>query len=310
MVFEGLVKKGELGGFGLEKMGDIAKPNGKVNLAQEFTPTELRPQKVEIEIDEDGEEVEVVRSQPTQEQPMNFFGEGGQEKTPEFFGSVLPQGKTNVVSGIPKEANFFGKLKRPNADKPLIGNLQEGVSFFDNSFNKKSGKQPLKRGTGFDNFVGDIDINALSRGKPDSAVPKTGIFAKGNERKGILRNPVDLSQQNVQLLPNPEGFEDFNVDESVQAFNEVPSHTHTDSGKKAGRPKGSVGKKKRQARKIQKKKKKKKINELTKSRISLLKERERLKKGGLPRNSFQGDKFKQTGVSPNSQDLNFRSFFT
>lgn len=304
MVFEGVIRKGALGGFGLERMGDIANPNGKINLAQEFTPTELRPQETVIEIDEDGDEVEVTRAKPTQEQSMNFFGEGGQEKPPEFFGSVLPKTQ-NVVSGIPKEANFFGKIPKPNANTPLIGNLKEGVEFFDSSFNKKNGKQPISRGTGFDNFVGDIDVAKLSRGLPDSAVPKTGIFAKGNERRGIIRNPVDLSQQNVQLLPNPEGFQDFDVEESIEAFEEPVS-----TGKKAGRPKGSLGKKKRQAKKIQKKKRKKKVNELTKSRISVLKEQERLKKGGVPRNAFQGDKFKASGVSPNTVDNSFRSFFT
>lgn len=350
MVFDKLIRKGDLGGFGLENLGNIGQLNGRVNLPQDFNPTELqpRPQPTVQDVEEDVEQEQEPQQTPPQQQTeqLNFFGEGGtppEQQTPDFFGKVagnnsqkenngenifgkpednkvnvnffgskIPQkSRAKVRAGIANNnANIFGDNIKIKRNKPLIGSLKEGVDFFDRSFNSKSDKPPLKRGTGFDNFVGDIDINALSRGKPDSAVPKTGIFSKqGRKGKGISQ-PVDLSQmnQNLGVLPNPKGFEDFNVEQSVESFNETPAPEFT--GKKAGRPKGSVGKKKRQARKIQKKKKKKKINELTRSRISVLKEQERLKKGGVPRNSFQGESFKAGGVSPNTQDNSFRSFFT
>ncbi len=365
MVFKNLIRKGDLGGFGLENLGDVGSLNGRVQFANHFTPTELRepapPQQTVEEIEDDVEQDDQVQPQQQQapEPQANFFGESGTQGENDFFGKPVAVKESKVEEsgffGKPKDnkvnTNFFGKEKQNNPDtvdffgseiskksrakvragitnnanifgdkikikrnKPLIGSLKEGVDFFDSSFNSKSDKPPIKRGTGFDNFIGDINLGKLARGKPDSAVPKTGIFSKQGRKGKGLSQPVDLSQmnQNLGVLPNPEGFEDFNVEESFgngeKSIEEFEESVVT--GKRAGRPKGSVGKKKRQARHIQKKKKKKKINELTKSRISVLKERERLKKGGTPRNAIQGANFKSTGVSPNTKDGSFRSFFT
>jgi len=327
-VFDNVIRKGDLGGFGLENIGNVSKLNGTVKLAESFTPSELsgqRQRQVRDEEFEDDEEFEERQPQP--EPQRKFFGDVNENSSPDFFGKIPTQKKqapekipnffppqNKATGGIPSQTNFFGQLKKPNLKTPLIGNLKEGVDFFDSSFTRGGQKPPLKRGTGFDNFVGTINIDRLSGGEPDSAVPLRGVFA--DKRKGVdthvqfSNRPVDLSQMNrggSRVLPNPEGFDNnINVEESVEAFNEVP----TTNNKKAGRPKGSLGKKKRIAKKITKtsnkvatKGKRKKKSELSRARKSLLEEQSRLNSGGAPRSSLQANRF-------SSEDNSFSGLFS
>lgn len=318
-VFDGVVRKGALGGFGLENLGNVSKLNGTVKLAESFTPTELTEQRQPVRDeefeDEEFEDEEFEERQPEPPQPK-FFGDVRENNSPEFFGKPpIPKqqapekipnffpSQNKATGGIPKEANFFGKLTKPKSKTPLIGNLKEGVDFFDNAFTRGGQKPPLKRGTGFDSFVGTIDIGRLARGKPDSAVPLRGVFA--DKRKGVDRHvqfsnqPVDLAQMNRRsgVLPNPVGFDE---QASIEAFEEQIVTENGQVKRKAGRPKGSLGKKKRQAKKITKKKKK---SELSKARRSLLEEQARLNDGGAPRNALQAKSF-------SSSDNSFSGLFT
>lgn len=319
-VFDGVVRKGALGGFGLENLGNVSKLNGTVKLAESFTPVELTEQRQqprdeefddEFEDDEfEDEEFEERRPEPAP-QPK-FFGDVNENNTNNFFGKIPVQqqkpekipnffenNKQNKITrGIPKEVEFFGKIPKPKTKTPLIGNLKEGVDFFDNAFTRKGQKKPLRRATGFDNFVGTIDIERLARGKPDSAVPLRGVFAKRNVNQFSGR-PVDLREMNRQadtsIFSTGEGFDNIDVNESITSFEETP-----ETKRKAGRPKGSLGKKKRQAKKLDKKKKK---SELSKARKSLLLEKARLSDGGAPRNALQARSF-------NEADNSFRGLFT
>jgi len=336
-VFDGLIRKGALGGFGLENIGNVSKLNGTVKLADSFTPRELLPRRPDEEYDEEYDEREIPYryrprepvSQPV-EQPPKFFGDVKDNNMPDFFGkitTVKTKKKTKekvpdffppnpVTRGIPKEVNFFNDLPKPNTKKPLISSLNEGVTSFDSSFGNQNA---LKRGTGFDNFVGDINIDRLSRGEPDSAVPLTGVFA--DKRKGVDTHVIfpqdspNLSAYNkTRALPNPEGFEN--------GLTQAP----TSGKRKAGRPFGSLGKKKRKIKKLEeirtnkkltpdkgvvaslkdisiaKPRKKKKLTELTKARLSLLEEQSRLNEGGAPRNALQAKYY-------SSEDNSFRSLF-
>ena len=338
-VFKNVVREGDLGGFGLENIGNVSKLNGTVRLAESFTPSDMinstRQRESEQGFDdEDQLDEEQIRDQARQfreqtrknnnPEPPKFFGDEANKGTPQFFGEIKQSSKgipnPNEVSffGQPsKVPEFFGNVKNIRK-KPLIGQLNDGVDAFDKSFTYGNAKPPLKRGTGFDNFVGDIDVNALANLEPDSAVPKSGVFA--DKRKGVdtHRNFIENQSgdlggftQQRSVLPTGSGFGNNNIDinDSVQSFNEIPS------GRKAGRPVGSVGKKKRQARKLAKAKsttivkpvtvkpKKKKRNELSKARLSLLEEQARLNDGGAPRNALQARSF-------NTNDNSFRGLFT
>ena len=320
-VFDGVVRKGALGGFGLENLGNVSKLNGTVKLAESFTPVELtgqrqQPSEDEFDDEEFEDEEDFEERQPEPAQPK-FFGDINENNSNNFFGKIPVQqqkpekipnffedDKNNKITrGIPKEANFFGKIPKPKTKTPLIGNLKEGVDFFDNAFTRGGQKKPLKRGTGFDNFVGTIDVERLARGKPNSAVPLRGVFA--DKKRGVDRHvefsnaPVDLAQmnRNVGVLPNPVGFDE---QASVEAFEQQIVTENGNGKRKAGRPKGSLGKKKRQAKKLDKKKKK---SELSKARKSLLVEQSRLNDGGAPRNALQATSF-------SSSDNSFRGLFT
>lgn len=333
-VFDGVVRKGELGGFGLENLGNVSKLNGTVKLAESFTPTELsgqRRQPVDEEFEEEFDDDEEFEERQPEPQQPKFFGDVRENSSPDFFGKVpvaqkqapekipdfFPQNQNKATSGIPKEANFFGKIPKPKSNTPLIGNLKEGVQFFDNAFTRDGQKPPIKKGTGFDKFVGTIDVGRLSRGKPDSAVPLRGVFA--DKRKGVDRHvqfsnrPVDLAQmnRNVGVLPNPVGFDE---EASIEAFEQqIVTENKNGNGKikrKAGRPKGSLGKKKRIAKKITKtskkvatKGKRKKKSELSKARRSLLEEQSRLNDGGAPRSALQANRF-------SSEDNSFSGLFS
>jgi hypothetical protein len=289
-VFDGVVRKGALGGFGLENLGNVSKLNGTVKLAESFTPIELtgqrqQPSEDEFDDEEFEDEEDFEERQPEPAQPK-FFGDINENNSNNFFGKIPVQqqkpekipnffedDKNNKITrGIPKEANFFGKIPKPKTKTPLIGNLKEGVDFFDNAFTRGGQKKPLKRGTGFDNFVGTIDVERLARGKPNSAVPLRGVFA--DKKRGV---------------PNPVGFDE---QASVEAFEQQIVTENGNGKRKAGRPKGSLGKKKRQAKKLDKKKKK---SELSKARKSLLVEQSRLNDGGAPRNALQARQIIHSG---------------
>jgi len=289
-------------------------------LAESFTPVELTGSPVnneEIDDEEQSEEVQRFQQQtkqPINEQPPDFFDDkgkpdqffGGKPETIDFFGSKIKKSSAKKVrSGIPDVTNLFDEKIKVKRNKPIIGNLREGIGGFDSAFGNQNA---LKRGTGFDNFIGDININALSKGLPDSAVPKTGIFSKSGKK---VRKP--FRERLSPVLPIPEGFEKIEdsgvlpISRGFESIEQAGIVEPTDmfevekpKKRKAGRPFGSVGKKKRQARKIQKKKKKK---ELDKARVSLLKERSRLADGGVPRNKLQSE---EASVVDNS----FRGFFS